>query len=126
MLDAHLKSTCHAAAPVRCFTDWLHRHGYRPATLDTTVRSRVGWTELAAHGRVLRGKGRVPEGTSGANPSRHQPKVPDPLRRSQRRTRGKPRDAHARDILTNVRRRIRRFPPQHLQGAYTDADGSRM
>lgn len=53
MLDAHLKSPItqrrlrsgQAANHIDGFADWLHRRGYRPATLDTTLRSLAGWTD---------------------------------------------------------------------------------
>lgn len=53
MLDAHLKSPVTrrrlrsgpAADHIDDFADWLHRRGYRPATLDTTLRSLAGWTD---------------------------------------------------------------------------------
>jgi integrase/recombinase XerD len=53
MLDAHLKSPVTrlrlrsgpAAGYIDDFADWLHRHGYRPATLDTALRSLAGWTD---------------------------------------------------------------------------------
>jgi len=53
MLDAHLKSPVTrqrlrsglAAGHVDGFAAWLHRRGYRPATLDATLRSLAGWTD---------------------------------------------------------------------------------
>ena len=53
MLDAHLTSPVTrrrlrsgpAAGHIDGFADWLHRRGYRPATLDTTLRSLAGWTD---------------------------------------------------------------------------------
>jgi integrase/recombinase XerD len=53
MLDAHLTSPVTrrrlrsgpAASHIDGFADWLHRRGYRPATLDTTLRSLAGWTD---------------------------------------------------------------------------------
>lgn len=53
MLDAHLGSPVTrqrlrsgpAAGHVDGFAAWLHRRGYRPATLDTTLRSLAGWTD---------------------------------------------------------------------------------
>jgi site-specific recombinase XerD len=34
-----------AADHIDGFADWLHRHGYRPSTIDTTLRSLAGWTD---------------------------------------------------------------------------------
>ena len=53
MLEHHLKSTVTqrrlrsgpAADHIDDFADWLHRHGYRPVTIDTTLRSLAGWTD---------------------------------------------------------------------------------
>jgi len=53
MLDIHLTSPVTrlrlrsgpAASHIDGFADWLHRYGYRPATLDTTLRSLAGWTD---------------------------------------------------------------------------------
>lgn len=53
MLDAHLTSPVTrrrlrsgpAASHIDDFAAWLHRHGYRPATLDSTLRSLAGWTD---------------------------------------------------------------------------------
>src|SRR5208283_2770610 len=53
MLDAHLKSPVTrqrlrsgpAADHVDGFADWLHCSGYRPVTIDTTLRSLAGWTD---------------------------------------------------------------------------------
>ena len=53
MLDAHLKSPVTrqrlrsgpAAGHIDGFAAWLHRRGYRPATLDTTLRSLAGWSD---------------------------------------------------------------------------------
>ena len=53
MLDTHLKSpvTRHrlrsgpATQHVDAFAEWLHRQGYRPVTIDTTLRSLAGWTD---------------------------------------------------------------------------------
>jgi integrase/recombinase XerD len=53
MLDAHLKSPVTrqrlrsgpAAGHIDGFAAWLHRCGYRPATLDTTLRSLAGWAD---------------------------------------------------------------------------------
>jgi len=53
MLDTHLKSpvTRHrlrsgpATQHVDAFAEWLHRQGYRPLTIDTTLRSLAGWTD---------------------------------------------------------------------------------
>jgi len=53
MLDAHLKSPVTrqrlrsgpAADHVDGFADWLHCGGYRPVTIDTTLRSLAGWTD---------------------------------------------------------------------------------
>ena len=53
MLDTHLTSPVTrlrlrsglAAGHIDGFADWLHRYGYRPATLDTTLRSLAGWTD---------------------------------------------------------------------------------
>ena len=53
MLETHLKSpvTRHrlrsgpATQHVDAFAEWLHRQGYRPVTIDTTLRSLAGWTD---------------------------------------------------------------------------------
>jgi integrase/recombinase XerD len=53
MLDTHVKSpvTRHrlrsgpATRHVDAFAEWLHRQGYRPVTIDTTLRSLAGWTD---------------------------------------------------------------------------------
>ena len=53
MLDALLKSpetrrrlrSGPAADHIDGFAEWLHRRGYKPATLDTTLRSLAGWTD---------------------------------------------------------------------------------
>jgi len=53
MLDVHLTSPVTrrrlrsgpAAGHIDGFAAWLHRCGYRPVTLDTTLRSRAGWTD---------------------------------------------------------------------------------
>ena len=53
MLETHLKSpvTQHrlrsgpATQHVDAFAEWLHRQGYRPVTIDTTLRSLAGWTD---------------------------------------------------------------------------------
>ena len=53
MLDTHLKSPVTrqrlrsgpAAQHVDAFAEWLHRQGYRPVTIDTTLRSLAGWTD---------------------------------------------------------------------------------
>jgi site-specific recombinase XerD len=53
MLEHHLKSAVTqqrlrsgpAADHIDDFADWLHRHGYRPVTIDTTLRSLAGWTD---------------------------------------------------------------------------------
>lgn len=53
MLDDHLGSpvTRHrlrsgpAADHIDGFADWLHRHGYKPVTVDTMLRSLAGWTD---------------------------------------------------------------------------------
>src|SRR5215471_816601 len=53
MLETHLKSpvTQHrlrsgpATQHIDTFADWLHRQGYRPVTIDTTLRSLAGWTD---------------------------------------------------------------------------------
>jgi integrase/recombinase XerD len=34
-----------AADRIDDFADWLHRHGYRPITIDTLLRSLAGWTD---------------------------------------------------------------------------------
>jgi hypothetical protein len=34
-----------AADHIDSFADWLHRHGYRPITIDTLLRSLAGWTD---------------------------------------------------------------------------------
>ena len=59
MLDAHLTSliTRHrlwsgpAAGHIHGFAAWLHRQGYRPATLDATLRSLAGWTPTKGSSR---------------------------------------------------------------------------
>lgn len=61
MLDTHLKSPVTrrrlrsgpGASHIDSFADWLHRRGYRPATLDTTLPRRLD--RLDALGRVRRG-----------------------------------------------------------------------
>jgi integrase/recombinase XerD len=53
MLEHHLKSAVTqqrlrsgpAADHIDDFADWLHRRGYRPVTIDTTLRSLAGWTD---------------------------------------------------------------------------------
>jgi site-specific recombinase XerD len=53
MLETHLKSSVTqrrlragpAADHIDGFADWLHRHGYRPITIDTLLRSLAGWTD---------------------------------------------------------------------------------
>lgn len=53
MLKTHLKSPVTrrrlragpAADHIDGFADWLHRHGYRPITIDTLLRSLAGWTD---------------------------------------------------------------------------------
>lgn len=58
MLEAHLKSAVTrrrlragpAADHIDGFADWLHRHGYRPVTIDTTLRSLAGWTDWMREG----------------------------------------------------------------------------
>lgn len=53
MLDTHLKSPVTrrrlrsgpAADHIDGFAAWLHRRGYRPATLDAVLRSLAGWTD---------------------------------------------------------------------------------
>ena len=53
MLDAYLTSPVTrqrlrsgpAGSHIDGFAAWLHQHGYRPATLDTTLRSLAGWTD---------------------------------------------------------------------------------
>ena len=53
MLEHHLKSAITqqrlrsgaAADHIDDFADWLHRHGYRPVTIDTMLRSLAGWTD---------------------------------------------------------------------------------
>lgn len=53
MLEHHLNSPVTrqrlrsgpAADHIDGFADWLHRHGYRPVTIDTTLRSLAGWTD---------------------------------------------------------------------------------
>ena len=53
MLDTHLTSPITrqrlrsgpAAGHIDDFAAWLHRQGYRPVTLDTTLRSLAGWTD---------------------------------------------------------------------------------
>jgi integrase/recombinase XerD len=53
MLEHHLNSPVTrqrlrsgpAADHIESFADWLHRHGYRPVTIDTTLRSLAGWTD---------------------------------------------------------------------------------
>ncbi len=53
MLEGHLKSPVTrqrlrsgpAGDHVDGFADWLHRQGYRPVTIDTTLRSLAGWTD---------------------------------------------------------------------------------
>ena len=34
-----------AAEHVDGFADWLHRHGYKPASIDSIFRSLAGWTD---------------------------------------------------------------------------------
>ena len=53
MLDTYLTSPVTrlrlrsgpAASHIDGFADWLHRYRYRPATLDTTLRSLAGLTD---------------------------------------------------------------------------------
>ena len=53
MLEAHLQSpatrqrlrTGPAAAHIDGFADWLHRQGYRPISIDGTLRALAGWTD---------------------------------------------------------------------------------
>jgi integrase/recombinase XerD len=53
MLEHHVNSpvTRHrlrsgpAAEHVDGFADWLHRHGYKPASIDSIFRSLAGWTD---------------------------------------------------------------------------------
>ena len=53
MLDTHLKSPVTrrrlrsgpAAQHLDAFAGWLHRQGYRPVTIDTTLRALAGWTD---------------------------------------------------------------------------------
>ncbi len=53
MLDTHLKSPVTrrrlrsgpATQHVDAFAEWLHRQGYRPVTIDATLRSLAGWTD---------------------------------------------------------------------------------
>ena len=53
MLDHHVNSPITrqrlrsgpAADHIDSFVDWLHRHGYKPASMDSIVRSLAGWTD---------------------------------------------------------------------------------
>src|SRR5271163_3230437 len=53
MLEHYLKSAVTrqrlrsgpAADHIDGFADWLHRHSYRPITIDTTLRSLASWTD---------------------------------------------------------------------------------
>jgi len=53
MLEHYLKSAVTrqrlrsgpAADHIDGFANWLHRHGYRPITIDTTLRSLASWTD---------------------------------------------------------------------------------
>jgi integrase/recombinase XerD len=53
MLEHHLNSPVTrqrlrsgpAAEHVDGFADWLHRHGYKPASIDSIFRSLAGWTD---------------------------------------------------------------------------------
>jgi integrase/recombinase XerD len=53
MLEHHLSSPVTrprlrsgpAANHIDGFADWLHRRGYRPASIDSTLRSLAGWTD---------------------------------------------------------------------------------
>jgi integrase/recombinase XerD len=62
MLDTHLRSPVTrrrlrsgpGADHIDSFADWLHRHGYKPTTIDTTLRSLAGWTDwIRAAGFIL-------------------------------------------------------------------------
>lgn len=59
MLETHLSSPVTrqrlrqgpAAAYIDAFADWLHFHGYKPASIDFLLRSLAGWTDwLTAQG----------------------------------------------------------------------------
>jgi integrase/recombinase XerD len=53
MLDTHLRSRVTrqrlrsgpAAGHIDAFADWLHNLGYRPVTIEASLRSLAGWTD---------------------------------------------------------------------------------